>query len=63
MRRLCRRLLACIIGLPARGVARLGEDIGMVVVGLTALIVPAFLLIALGLAIWHLVATALDGLW
>jgi len=35
----------------------------MVVVGLTALIVPALLLIALGLVIWHLGATALDALW
>ena len=63
MRRLCRRLLPCIIALPARGLARVGEGVGMVVVGLTALIVPALLLIALGLVIWHLGATALDALW
>ena len=63
MRRLCRRLLACIIGLPARGLARVGEGVGMVIVGLTALIVPALLLIVLGLVIWHLGATALGALW
>lgn len=63
MRRLRRRLLARIIALPARGLARLGEGVGMLVVGLIALAVPALLLMALALVIWHLGATALDGLW
>lgn len=63
MRRFYRRRLAWIIALPARGLARLGEGVGMLVVGLIALIVPALLLIALGLVIWYLGATALDGLW
>ena len=63
MRRFCGRLLAWIIALPARGFARPGEGVGMLVVGLIALIVPALLLMALGLVIWYLGATALDGLW
>ena len=63
MRRPCRGLLARIVGLPARALARLGQSVGMLVVGLVALIVPALLLLALGLLIWYLGATALDGLW
>ena len=63
LRRLCRGLLAWLISLPARALARLGEGVGMLVVGLAALIVPALLLMALGLVIWHLGASALDGLW
>ena len=63
MRCLCRGLLALIVGLPARALARLGQSVGMLVVGLVALIVPALLLMALGLVIWYLGASALDGLW
>ena len=63
MTRLFRGLLAWTVGLPARALARLGRSIGMLVVGLVALIVPALVLMALGLVIWYLGATALDGLW
>lgn len=63
MRRLCCGLLAWLVGLPARALARLGQGVGMLAVGLVALIVPALLLMALGLVIWYLGATALDGLW
>ena len=63
MRRLCRGLLAWIVGLCARALARLGQSVGMLAVGLVALIVPALLLMALGLVIWYMGATALDGLW
>ena len=63
MRRLCRGLLTLIVGLPAHALARLGQSVGMLVVGLVALIVPALLLVALGLVIWYLGAIALDGLW
>ena len=63
LRRPGRGVLAWIVVLPARALARLGESLGMVVVGLAALIVPALLLMALGLVIWHLGASALDGLW
>ena len=35
----------------------------MLVVGLAVLVVPALLLLGLGLVIWYMGATALDGLW
>lgn len=63
MRRPFRRLLVRIAGLPARALARLGEGAGMLALGLAALILPALLLVALGVVIWYLGATALDGLW
>ncbi|MYN66956.1 MAG: hypothetical protein F4X11_18305 [Acidobacteria bacterium] len=63
MRRRWRRCIVRIAGLPARALARLGAGLGMLVVGLAALVVPALLLLGLGLVIWHLGVTALDGLW
>ena len=63
MRRLWRPCIVRFAELPARALARLGAGLGMLVVGLAALIVPAVLLLGLGLVIWYLGATALDGLW